>query len=73
VIRSACRLARCPSIAARTRLFELGEIGVGECVAHALGAATDVDVAQATVADVTEQRFDRDAEPIGGFLGIGQH
>jgi hypothetical protein len=55
------------------RLFELGEIGVGECVAHALGAATDVDVAQATVADVTEQRFDRDAEPIGGFLGTGQH
>jgi hypothetical protein len=51
-----------------TRLFKLGEISVGEGIAHTLGAATDVDVAQATVADVTEQGFDRDAKPIGGIL-----
>jgi len=56
-----------------TRPFELGEISVDETVAHALGASADVDVAQATVADVTEQRLDRDTQPRGRFPGIEQH
>jgi hypothetical protein len=37
-------------------------------VARTQLTTTDVDIWQATVADVTKQSFDRDAEPVGGIL-----